>query len=79
MNKYELEPNIYINEDASRILSGKMEELAAAYIRENDLSVGIDDLWNDSTAEAARSALDYASEHNEKFYADIFFDTLLNY
>lgn len=76
MNKYQLIVKDYLEEDEK--FSDKMEELAADYIKEHDLPITVDYLWNDGTAEEARDSLYIASKEDGIFFADLFFEDLID-
>lgn len=77
--KYEIIAKDYFDgEDIKTLqLTEKMEALATEFIKERELDIEINDLWNDATAEKAYEIIHMCLYDNEIFYADDFFEYLL--
>lgn len=77
--KYIIKISDYLDaegETKGKELSDKMEELAADFISENGLSLKVDDLWNDGTAEEVRSIMLLTPESS--FFVDDYFQELVD-
>lgn len=77
MIKYIIDPKD-IPVGYSTALSKKMEELAAEYIKDNNLDLEIDDLWNDGLCEDVQERVELARNINKLFYAGEYFQELID-
>lgn len=77
MIKYIIDPKD-IPVGYSAALSKKMEELAAEYIKDNNLDLEIDDLWNDGLCEDVQERVELARNINKLFYAGEYFQELID-
>lgn len=77
MIKYIIDPKD-IPVGYSAVLSKKMEELAAQYIKDKNLDLEIDDLWNDGLCEDVQERVELARNINKLFYAGEYFHELID-
>lgn len=78
MIKYTIDPKDIPIEDVGAKLDEKMEEIAAEYIKDNNLDLEIDDLWNDGLCEDVLERVNIARDENSLFYVDEYFQELID-